>query len=130
MSAITEFLFPAPAKRTVGGIVTWWEKRRLAYNVVVNLLNGYRRPATGRVLADGLDLVAHQDGHHQLDHGQVTLPHGRLPAEPGLPQVGARLAQGTRPRRVDSRRSGRRWLGLVGRALRLVFPDRRIADFC
>jgi hypothetical protein len=35
MSAITEFLFPAPAKRTTGAIVGWWEKRRLAYNVAV-----------------------------------------------------------------------------------------------
>lgn len=35
MSAITEFLYPTPAKRTVGGIVKWWETRRLAYNVAV-----------------------------------------------------------------------------------------------
>jgi len=35
MSAITEFLFPAPAKRTAGAIIGWWEKRRLAYNVAV-----------------------------------------------------------------------------------------------
>ena len=35
MTALTEFLFPAPAKRTVGGIVTWWESRRLAYNIFV-----------------------------------------------------------------------------------------------
>ena len=35
MSAITEFLFPAPAKRTAGAIMGWWEKRRLAYNVAV-----------------------------------------------------------------------------------------------
>ena len=35
MTAITEFLYPAPAKRTVGGIMKWWEKRRLAYNVAV-----------------------------------------------------------------------------------------------
>ena len=35
MTAITKFLFPAPAKRTVGGIVRWWEGRRLVYNVVV-----------------------------------------------------------------------------------------------
>ncbi len=35
MSALTEFLYPAPAKRTVGGIIGWWEKRRLAYNVAV-----------------------------------------------------------------------------------------------
>lgn len=35
MSALTEFLFPAPAQRTVGSILRWWEKRRLAYNVAV-----------------------------------------------------------------------------------------------
>lgn len=35
MSALTEFLFPAPAKRTAGGILMWWEKRRLAYNAAV-----------------------------------------------------------------------------------------------
>lgn len=35
MKALTEFLFPAPAKRTAGGILGWWEKRRLPYNIVV-----------------------------------------------------------------------------------------------
>ena len=35
MSALTEFLFPAPARRTAGGIISWWEKRRFAYNAVV-----------------------------------------------------------------------------------------------
>jgi hypothetical protein len=35
MTALTEFLFPAPARRTVGSIVRWWESRRLAYNVFV-----------------------------------------------------------------------------------------------
>ncbi len=35
MTALTEFLFPAPARRTVGGIVRWWESRRLAYNLFV-----------------------------------------------------------------------------------------------
>jgi hypothetical protein len=35
MSNLTEFLYPVPAKRSVGGIIKWWEKRRLAYNVVV-----------------------------------------------------------------------------------------------
>ena len=33
MTELTEFLFPAPARRTVGGIVRWWESRRLAYNL-------------------------------------------------------------------------------------------------
>ena len=35
MTALTEFLFPAPARRSVGGIVRWWESRRLAYNLFV-----------------------------------------------------------------------------------------------
>lgn len=35
MKAVTEFLFPAPAKRTVGSIIGWWEKRRLPYNLLV-----------------------------------------------------------------------------------------------
>ena len=35
MKAVTEFLFPAPAKRTVGSIIGWWEKRRLPYNLMV-----------------------------------------------------------------------------------------------
>jgi hypothetical protein len=35
MHSITEFLFPAPASRSVGAIVRWWEKRRLVYNLAV-----------------------------------------------------------------------------------------------
>ena len=35
MTALTEFLFPAPAKRSAGAIVRWWERRRLAYNAAV-----------------------------------------------------------------------------------------------
>ena len=35
MSAITEFLFPAPARRSAGSIVGWWESRRLKYNLIV-----------------------------------------------------------------------------------------------
>lgn len=35
MSALTEFLFPAPAKRTAGAILGWWEKRRLPFNLAV-----------------------------------------------------------------------------------------------
>lgn len=35
MSALEEFLFPAPARRTVPSILRWWEARRLKYNVVV-----------------------------------------------------------------------------------------------
>lgn len=35
MHALTRFLFPAPAPRTVGGILAWWERRRPAYNLIV-----------------------------------------------------------------------------------------------
>lgn len=35
MSALTEFLFPAPARRTPTDIILWWERRRLAYNACV-----------------------------------------------------------------------------------------------
>jgi len=37
MTSITEFLFPAPAPRSAGKIILWWEHRRLFYNVVVGL---------------------------------------------------------------------------------------------
>ena len=35
MTALTEFLFPAPARRSAGAIIRWWESRRLAYNLLV-----------------------------------------------------------------------------------------------
>jgi hypothetical protein len=35
MSALEEFLFPAPARRTIPSIVRWWEARRIRYNVIV-----------------------------------------------------------------------------------------------
>ena len=35
MSALTEFLFPAPAPRSARAILAWWERRRLGYNVWV-----------------------------------------------------------------------------------------------
>lgn len=35
MGALTEFLFPAPAKRSVTSIIGWWEKRRWPYNLAV-----------------------------------------------------------------------------------------------
>ncbi len=34
-SALVRFLYPAPAERTVGGIIKWWERRRFAYNAVL-----------------------------------------------------------------------------------------------
>jgi hypothetical protein len=35
MTALTDFLFPAPAQRSVRGIIYWWESRRLKYNLIV-----------------------------------------------------------------------------------------------
>jgi hypothetical protein len=35
MSELVEFLYPAPARRTAGGIVRWWERRRLPFNLFV-----------------------------------------------------------------------------------------------
>jgi hypothetical protein len=35
MTAIAEFLFPAPAERRPSAIVRWWEARRLHYNLIV-----------------------------------------------------------------------------------------------
>ena len=36
MSALTRVLFPAPAEvRNTGGILRWWESRRLTFNVAV-----------------------------------------------------------------------------------------------
>jgi hypothetical protein len=35
MNDLAEFLFPAPAERSVGGIFKWWEGRRLQYNLFV-----------------------------------------------------------------------------------------------
>lgn len=35
MTQIAEFLFPTPAPRSLRGIVGWWERRRLAYNLTV-----------------------------------------------------------------------------------------------
>ena len=35
MPTLAEFLYPAPAERSLGGIVRWWEARRLPYNLIV-----------------------------------------------------------------------------------------------
>lgn len=35
MTALTEFLFPAPAPRHTRAILGWWERRRLGYNLAV-----------------------------------------------------------------------------------------------
>jgi hypothetical protein len=35
MTALARFLFPAPAERSAGAILRWWEARRLPYNLIV-----------------------------------------------------------------------------------------------
>ena len=35
MTSLANFLFPAPASRSVGAIWRWWEARRLSYNLIV-----------------------------------------------------------------------------------------------
>lgn len=35
VSALTRFLYPLPARRSLGQIILWWEQRRLAYNLIV-----------------------------------------------------------------------------------------------
>lgn len=35
MTTLTEFLFPAPARRSAGAIILWWEGRRLPFNLWV-----------------------------------------------------------------------------------------------
>jgi hypothetical protein len=40
MTALTEFLFPAPAPRNGLDILKWWERRRLPYNLAVGVAGG------------------------------------------------------------------------------------------
>jgi hypothetical protein len=35
VTALTEFLFPTPAKRKAHSIFGWWEKRRLPYTIAI-----------------------------------------------------------------------------------------------
>ena len=35
MTDLVEFLFPAPAERSAGGILKWWESRRIPFNLIV-----------------------------------------------------------------------------------------------
>lgn len=36
-STLADFLYPRPARRTVGSIFKWWERRRLAYNAIISV---------------------------------------------------------------------------------------------
>ncbi len=35
-SALARFLYPQPARRSIGGIFKWWEKRRLAFTAMIS----------------------------------------------------------------------------------------------
>jgi hypothetical protein len=35
LTAFSEFLFPAPAQRSTRAIISWWEARRLRFNLIV-----------------------------------------------------------------------------------------------
>lgn len=35
LAALKEFLYPTPARRSVGSILAWWERRRIPYNLIV-----------------------------------------------------------------------------------------------
>ncbi|MDX1494853.1 MAG: hypothetical protein R3253_12370 [Longimicrobiales bacterium] len=39
--SLVDFLFPTPAKRSVGSILGWWEKRRLPYNLIVGTAGAF-----------------------------------------------------------------------------------------
>jgi hypothetical protein len=63
MGSLTEFLFPAPAARSTGGIIRWWERRRLFYNVAVGaagLLSLGTLTLVAAMLGDGFELIPWQ----------------------------------------------------------------------
>ncbi len=35
-SALARFLYPKPARRTIGGIFSWWERRRFAFTAIIS----------------------------------------------------------------------------------------------
>jgi hypothetical protein len=69
MTDLATFLFPAPAPRTAGGILRWWEARRLPYNLIVG----------------GAGLVT---------LGVVGVATLILPGDPGFPPIGPVVAFG------------------------------------
>ena len=72
MNNITEFLFPAPARRSVGAIIRWWEGRRLPYNAVVGTAGLISLGAANLVLA------LPPDGHGEGIPVMVVLVVGLL----------------------------------------------------
>ena len=55
MTALTDFLFPAPAQRNVRSIVGWWEKRRVPHNLAVGAagLSSVARIVIAKLIAPG-----------------------------------------------------------------------------
>lgn len=35
-SALARFLYPKPARRTIGGVFSWWERRRFAFTAIIS----------------------------------------------------------------------------------------------
>lgn len=66
--SLTDFLYPMPARRTVGGIVRWWEKRRLAYNVAVGTAGVFT------IVVGHLFLALPPDGFVNTDFGWWPIP--------------------------------------------------------
>lgn len=65
MTALSDFLFPAPARRSARSILGWWEGRRLAYNAMVGTAGLVSLGATDLMVAmppgsnsGGIPLVA------------------------------------------------------------------------
>lgn len=63
MTSLTEFLFPAPARRSASSIVRWWERRRVAYNLFVG--------GAGMVTLAGVSLLSLI---HPFQEGLLLVP--------------------------------------------------------
>ncbi len=105
-SALVRFLYPPPAERRAGKIIGWWERRRIAYNVIVggsglatiaiwSLVHGVPPGVGNAVLATGLFAnVAYTLG--SLVEIATTKLWGRrvLPVGPALWRQGIMLSVG------------------------------------
>lgn len=65
MNAITDFFFPAPARRSTPAILAWWERRRLAYNAYVG--------------AAGLVSLGTVGSYNALAGGDAMFPQALIP---------------------------------------------------
>jgi len=69
MSSLTEFLFPAPARRSFPSMLRWWERRRLVYNLAVG--------SAGTVTVVGVSLLSLV---HPFQDGLILVPLGPIVA--------------------------------------------------